>query len=66
METEALPDSTTAAVNFASAAAANASVAASSSGAAQTAIGMDVDAAFPDLFLSNDQVTTVIPDFTTY
>ena len=53
MEAEALPDSTTAAVvNFASAAAS----AAVSSGTAQTTIGMDVDASFPDLFLSNEQV----------
>ena len=54
MEAEALPDSTTTAavVHFA---------ATDGGGAAGTqsttaTIGMDVDAAFPDLFLSNEQV----------
>ena len=55
METEALPDSTTtmaAVVNFA----ANAAAVTGGTQTTTTTIGMDVDAAFPDLFLSNEQV----------
>ena len=57
METEALPDSTTTA-----AAAAVIHLEDNGGGGSQatttttTTIGMDVDAAFPDLFLSNEQV----------
>ena len=61
MEAEALPDSTTtmaAVVNFA------ASPAVTGGGGTQTTtIGMDVDATFPDLFLSNEQVTFLILTF---
>ena len=60
METEALPDSTTtmaAVVNFA----ASPTVTGAGGGGTQTTtIGMDVDAAFPDLFLSNEQVIFLI------
>ena len=61
METEALPDSTTtmaAVVNFATSPTVTVT---GGTGATQTTtIGMDVDAAFPDLFLSNEQVIFLI------
>ena len=60
METEAMPDSTT--VNFAvsSPAAAVTGGGMMQTSTTTTTIGMDVDTAFPDLFLSNEQVGTAL------
>ena len=54
MEAETLPDSTTTAAVVHFAATDGGGPAGTQS--ATTTIGMDVDAAFPDLFLSNEQV----------